>query len=129
MADAQIRAVITAKDEASSVVSNFGNAIGKAVVPVGLMTGALVAFGVQAVKSFAGAESANAMLQHAVVDVTKATQEQFQATSQLADELERKGVLDGDNIKQGLAQLSTFGLSKVCQNFVALESRDQEISA
>jgi len=52
MADAQIRAVITAKDEASSVVSNFGNAIGKAVVPVGLMTGALVGFGVQAVKAF-----------------------------------------------------------------------------
>lgn len=52
MADANIRAVITAKDEASSVVSNFGNAISKAVVPVGLMTGALVGFGIQAVKAF-----------------------------------------------------------------------------
>ncbi len=44
-------------------------------------------------------------------NVSHATDEQLQATMALADELERKGVLDGDNIKTGLAQLSTFGLT------------------
>jgi phage-related protein len=43
--------------------------------------------------------------------VSHATKEQLQATSDLAQALEEKGVLDGDNIKMGLAQLSTFGLS------------------
>jgi len=46
-----------------------------------------------------------------VKNVSHATDEQLQATMALADELERKGVLDGDNIKTGLAQLSTFGLT------------------
>lgn len=55
-------------------------------------------------------KSANA-LEHAVVWVTHATQAQLKATSDLADALEKKWVLDWDNIKMGLAQLSTFWLS------------------
>lgn len=57
------------------------------------------------------AEKAQKQLEYAVMQVSKASQADLQATMQLSDALERKGVLDGDNIKMGLAQLSTFGLS------------------
>lgn len=65
----------------------------------------------KSVKDYGEAETAQLQLEHAVRDVSKATLEQLQATSDLADEIQRKGVLDGDNVKIGLAQLSTFGLS------------------
>lgn len=76
-----------------------------------------VMFGNSAVQAFNEAQVAQASLEHAVVGVTHATNEQLQQTMALADALEKKGVLDGDNIKLGLAQLSTFGLSnKAVQN-------------
>lgn len=72
---------------------------------------AVLAYGAYAFKAFNEAQLADKQLEHAVLNVTKATDAQLQATRALADELERKGVLDGDNIKVGLAQLSTFGLT------------------
>lgn len=63
------------------------------------------------VKAAGEAEAAQKQLQHAVISVSHATQAQLKETENLADALEKKGVLDGDNIKLGLAQLSTFGLS------------------
>lgn len=60
---------------------------------------------------FADAEKGALQLRHAVVNVSKATEEQYEATKNLVNELEKKGVLDGDNIAVGIAQLSTFGLS------------------
>lgn len=60
---------------------------------------------------FSDAEKASNQLRHAVIDVTHATEDQLKATSDLADELERKWVLDWDNIKMWQAQLSTFWLS------------------
>jgi len=72
---------------------------------------AVVSFGVSAVNAYADAEKSQAQLEHAVIGVSHATQEQLVQTQALADALEKKGVLDGDNIKVGLAQLSTFGLS------------------
>jgi len=62
-------------------------------------------------KAYQEVQTANAQLEHAVLRVSKATKQQLEQTIALSDELERKGVLDGDNIKMGLAQLSTFGLS------------------
>lgn len=76
------------------------------------VAGAAVAgFGTLSVMAYNEAEAAQKQLEHAVVGVSKATKEQLQQTMDLADALEAKGVLDGDNIKVGLAQLSTFGLS------------------
>lgn len=72
---------------------------------------AAVAMGYVAFQAYNEAEAAQKQLEHAVLDVSKATMEQYEATNSLADALEKKGVLDGDNIKVGLAQLSTFGLS------------------
>ena len=113
-----LEVIIKARDEASSVMGRVGESV-KSLEPVfkGMMTagtvglGAISAIALKTVSDYGEAEKATAQLKHAVMDVTHATQEQFQATSDLADALEKKGVLDGDNIKMGLAQLSTFGLS------------------
>ena len=122
MADTTLDIVVRARDEASKslektegALSKLGSAaagVGKAVLTFGAAAAATaVAIGVKGVKDYSEAERASAMLEHAVIGVTHATQDQLQATSALADQLEKKGVLDGDNIKMGLAQLSTFGLS------------------
>lgn len=115
MANAEIKAVITADDRASSVLAGVGNSFSKLLkltaVGATVAAGAAVAFGVSSVKAYSEAEKASKQLEHAVVGVTKASKEQLAQTEQLADALEKKGVLDADNIKMGLAQLSTFGLS------------------
>lgn len=63
------------------------------------------------IKQYEDAETAQKELQHAVLDVSHANQAQLKSTEKLADSLSRKGVLDDDVIKMGLAQLSTFGLT------------------
>ena len=104
------------KAEKSS--GGFTNALDKAKGGSFALLGGLTAagigaavYGVKSVTAYNEAEAAQAQLEHAVIGVTHATKEQLDATSALADALEKKGVLDGDNIKTGLAQLSTFGLS------------------
>lgn len=98
-------------DGLSAVGKSITSAFKVATVAVAAVTAGAIAFGVKSVKAFEEAEIAQKALEHAVVGVTHATQEQLQATSDLAEELSRKGVLDDDAIKLGLAQLSTFGLS------------------
>lgn len=107
-----------ALDKAGKSSGGFGEALDKAKGGSFALLGGLTAaaagatfFGVKAMAAFQDAESSQAQLEHAVIGVTHATKAQLDATSALADALERKGVLDGDNIKVGLAQLSTFGLS------------------
>lgn len=73
--------------------------------------GAISAFAIKSISDYGDAEKSAKQLEYAVLNVSHATKEQLDQTNALADELERKGVLDGDNIKMGLAQLSTFGLS------------------
>lgn len=101
--------------EFSNTLQNIGKGIGdfanKASIFTGILVAGLAVFSKKSLDAYKGAEVAQAQLEHAVIQVTKATEEQLQATMDLADALERKGVLDGDNIKVGLAQLSTFGLS------------------
>jgi len=105
-------------NKAENDTHRFGGALGKIggalkVAGVALAaTGAAAAvLGVKSVKAYGEAEKAQKQLEHAVLNVSKATKEQLKQTEALADALEKKGVLDGDNIKMGLAQLSTFGLS------------------
>lgn len=117
--DEELSIVLKAKDEASSVVdsmskktqSSFADLQKKVSAGMAVAGGAITAFLGSTLEGASDAEKSDKMLEHAVVGVSKATQDQLNATRDLADELERKGVLDGDNIKQGLAQLSTFGLS------------------
>lgn len=63
------------------------------------------------VKQYQEAEAAQKELSNAVMNVTGGTQAQLKATNELADSLSKKGVLDDDVIRKGLAQLSTFGLT------------------
>ncbi len=51
MADANIRAVITARDEASSVLGGFSNALGEATKGSAILLGGLAALGIGAYKS------------------------------------------------------------------------------
>lgn len=104
-------------DDAGKSVSSFSSMIEDAKAPSLAFAGvlaaaatAVVAFGASAVSSYNEAALAQAQLSHAILDVTHGTQEQLTATMDLADALEMKGVLDGDNIKLGIAQLSTMGL-------------------
>jgi len=89
-------------------IQDFAN---KASIFTGVLTAGIALFGKESFDAYKGAQASQAQLEHAVMQVTKATEKELQATMDLADALERKGVLDGDNIKTGLAQLSTFGLS------------------
>lgn len=111
----EVKIVIKAEDQASATVQKLSGSLLSLgnLVKVGAVAGfaALTAEAFRAVGAFDEAEAASKQLEHAVLQVSHGTREQLEATNELADALERKGVLDGDNIKTGLAQLSTFGLS------------------
>lgn len=62
------------------------------------------------VKAYGEAERSQRQLEHAVLDVSKGTREQVAAISDLSDALQKKSGIDGDALKMGAAQLSTFGL-------------------
>lgn len=115
MAEKRIGIIVDAKDNASKKFQTMSKSMGASLKTVS--TAAAVAGGAMSallaitVKDGAAAESANKQLEHAVLNVTGATEEQLKATMALADELERTGVLAATNIKVGQAQLSTFGLT------------------
>lgn len=106
--DSQSKSAAGKVDGLGSKLASFGKtaALG-AVAGVGALTAGI---GV-AVKAFSEAETAQKQLEHATLQVAGGSREQLAALEDLSAELERKGVLDGDNIKVGLAQLETFGLS------------------
>jgi phage-related protein len=62
------------------------------------------------VASFGEAERSQRQLEHAIIQVSKGTMQQVDAISAASDALQRKSGIDGDALKMGLAQLSTFGL-------------------
>lgn len=114
----ELSILVRVKDEAAAAFGRISGSLNKmrpafaGMAAAGTVAlGSIAAIGGKAVADFAEAEASSAMLKHAVIDVSHATEQQLQATNDLADALERKGVLDGDNIRTGLAQLSTFGLS------------------
>jgi len=115
MADKEIGIVIKAKDEASKTMGDIANNMKSNFATMSAASavagGAIVAFLGSTISGAAEAESAQKQLEHAVLQVSHANEAQLESTMALADSLERKGVLDGDSIKVGLAQLSTFGLS------------------
>jgi len=115
MADKEIGIVVKAKDEASKqmgdIANNFKSSFQTMSAASAIAGGAIVTFLGSTLSGAAEAEAANRQLEHAVLNVSHANQDQLESTMALADALEAKGVLDGDAIKVGLAQLSTFGLS------------------
>lgn len=76
-------------------------------------TAAFVGIGAVALKSidaYGEAERAARQLEHAVIDVSKGTEEQVKQIDAVAQALQNKVGVDGDSLKMGAAQLSTFGL-------------------
>lgn len=117
MAD-KVEFIVSTKDEStpqmekikggfSGMQESFARA-GAAFTLVGGGIGLVVK---QWVDGAAEAERAQKQLKHAVIDVSKGTKEQLAAMEELSTSIQKKGVLDGDAVKIGLAQLSTFGLS------------------
>lgn len=114
--------IIKLKDEVSDKLEQIGKS-GKATSQ-GLSTAfkgmalggaaaftTIAAFGVKAVQAYNESELSAVQLKHAVKDISKATDAQFESTKNLINELAKKGVIDDDNLAMGVAQLSTFGLS------------------
>lgn len=72
---------------------------------------AITGASISAVKSYGEAERSQRQLESAVIGVSKGTKEQVQQISDLTDALQAKAGIDGDALKMGAAQLSTFGLT------------------
>lgn len=62
------------------------------------------------VQDYAEAERAQRQLENAIINVSKGTREQVAEVEKLANAIQKKTGMDGDSIKAGVAQLSTFGL-------------------
>jgi len=72
--------------------------------------GAVAAIVGTSVAAYQDAERSTRQLEHAVIDISKGTKEQAQAIADVSDALQKKVGIDGDALKMGAAQLSTFGL-------------------
>lgn len=124
MATNNIDILISAKDQATTTLKKVDkevsglNASVTSLAPSWTKIGAIAAaalagigYGaIKAIQSYNEVEAINMKLEHAVIAVSHGTREQKQAMSDLADEMERKGVIDADGLRLGQAQLSTFGL-------------------
>lgn len=110
----ELSIVISAKDNASSKIASLGDkmsaSFGKVSLAAGVVGGAVAAFAASSVKNFMDAERSSRQLEHAVIAVSKGTQEQVDAIEDLTAALQKKAGIDGDALTMGAAQLSTFGL-------------------
>jgi len=118
MAETDISILVRVRDEASAAMQKIGGSINNLQPAFKTMTvagtaalGAIGAIAYKTIKDYGEAQTAAKQLEHATLSVAKGTREQLAALQDLSTELERKGVLDGDAIATGLAQLQTFGLS------------------
>ena len=65
----------------------------------------------KSITAFQETEIAQKALEHAVLAVSHGTKQQMEDINNLTQALEKKGVVDADSLKFGVAQLSTFGLT------------------
>ena len=119
MATTQLDVVLKARDEASGKLNDVkqsATGLNKTFLALGgvvagaMAVGKIVEFGKKSVEAFIDAERASRQLEYAVVQISKGTKEQANAISDLTDVLQKKAGIDGDALKIGAAQLSTFGL-------------------
>ena len=115
----QVKVVISAEDttkkgikSAEKNMSSLGSTAMKlgSILAGAFAVGAIVNFGKKAVAAAVDAERSQRQLEHAIIAVSKGTMEQVQAIDQLSGSLQKKAGIDGDALKAGAAQLSTFGL-------------------
>lgn len=83
----------------------------RAMATAGTAAFAAIAGGsLAAVNSYGEAERSQRQLENAVIGVSKGTKEQADAIASVSEALQEKAGIDGDALKMGAAQLSTFGL-------------------
>lgn len=118
MAQVNLQAVITARDQASSVMRGFSKSMQDAEEASGALLGALAAMGAgilffanQSIKAYNAQARAEAELIQLHHRNTGATMEQTQSLMRLAEEIQAYGVVADDAIMMGQSQLATFKLS------------------
>jgi hypothetical protein len=116
--------IIDAQDKSAAAFNSVEKKIGnmtkkiKDMQPVfkGMAaTGGIALAGITAavatsISAYGEAERAQRQLEHAVIAVSKGTQDQVKAINDAATALQKKSGIDGDALAMGAAQLSTFGL-------------------
>lgn len=119
MATQKLTVEIGAEDNTKGTFSSVGNqmeGLGSVAKKVGGILAAafavnkIIDFGKASVEAALDAERSQRQLEHAIIDVSKGTRDQVKAVSELSDALQKKSGIDGDALKAGVAQLSTFGL-------------------
>lgn len=115
-----LKVVISAEDNTKkgikSAEGNLGS-LGSTAMKLGgvlagvFAVGKIIDFGKASVEAALDAERSQRQLEHAIIAVSKGTMEQVKSVSALSDALQKKAGIDGDALKAGVAQLSTFGLS------------------
>lgn len=117
MASLKLDAIVSVIDNFSTNMGKFSKSISDlepqftkmrnyGVASFAAITGAIG----YAVTAYGEAERSQRQLEHAVIDISKGNMEQVESISALADALQAKVGVDGDAVKMGSAQLSTFGL-------------------
>lgn len=124
MAASNIDIIIQAQDKTASAfnsasggLSGFKNKLDdlqpafQNMAKVGTIAfGAVTAIIGTSVAAYQEAERSTRQLEHAVLDISKGTKEQVKAINDASEALQKKVGIDGDALKMGAAQLSTFGL-------------------
>lgn len=124
MADAKVKLLLDLQDNVSGGLKTAGKNVYsfqknvedmqpafKSMAAIGTASFAAISgAAAYSIKSYQDAERAQRQLEHAVIAVSKGTKEQAQAISDATDALQAKSGIDGDALKMGAAQLSTFGL-------------------
>jgi len=110
----ELSILVSAEDKASGKIASLGSKIGSSFAAIGIAAAAsaaaIGAFAVTSVKAAIDAERSTRQLEHAILDISKGTQQQVEDIKDLTDALQKKTGLDGDALAMGAAQLATFGL-------------------
>lgn len=117
-AEATLKGVSKNLDQVKSKVESFQPAFQKMAVAGTAALVGITALVKSSTEAYAEAERAERQLYNAVVNVSKGTKEQAAAIGEAANALQKKAGIDGDALKMGAAQLSTFGLQS--ESVVAL---------
>lgn len=137
MADAQIRAIITAEDKASATIKNFGKnvdstsqditgGINASMVAVGLATAGIVAFGKKALDAFNAQDLATVRLQTGINNVKSATDKHIDSLLKQASALQKTTRFSDEATISAQGILSTFQLNQ--KAITAITPRLQDMS-
>lgn len=108
MATAEIKAVITADDQASGVLANFGKSIAGIGIPLAAVGGAITAFGVMAVNSFNDSQLVGAQLNSVLKSTGGIAGVTADEVNKLSKELQKSTRFSDEQIGSAQNMLLTF---------------------